>query len=73
MDAVTLRWLVVFELAVAILFGALVLRPDAWILWRELAAVGVATLVVIPLAAGAYFAWADRKERETHIRETQRT
>ncbi len=67
MDAVTLRWLIAAELAVAILFGVLVLRPDAWVLWREIAVGGLVAVVLIPVAASLYFAHADRTHRPADL------
>jgi hypothetical protein len=72
MDAVTLRWLIVAELAVAVLFGALILRPDAWILWREIAAAGIIAVILIPLAASLYLPRAGRLHRSAHVRQHRR-
>ena len=63
MDTVTLRWMIVGEVAVAVLFGVLMLRPDVWLYWRSLAAAGLAAFIVVPLATGLYLVHVDRKLR----------
>ena len=61
----TLRWVVAAELLVAVVFGALVLRPDAWVLWRPLVGVALAAFVVVPIVIGLYVEHADRKLRSS--------
>lgn len=61
MDAVTVRWIVIGEVAVAILAAALVLRPDVWVYWRQITIAGIAAFILVPVAIGLYLVHADRK------------
>jgi hypothetical protein len=65
MDPITIRWMIVGELVVAVLFGALLFRPDAWVYWRPLVGLGLAAFVLVPLGAGLYLARVDRKARSS--------
>jgi hypothetical protein len=73
MDPITLRWTIVGELVVAVLFGALLLRPDAWVYWRPLMAVGLALFLIVPLGVGLYLARLDRKIGSTTAKHVEHT
>lgn len=74
MDAITLRWIVIGEVTVAVLFGALVLRPDAWLYWRPLVLAGLGAFIVVPLAIGTYLVHVDRKlQSPSSSRQVERT
>jgi hypothetical protein len=73
MDAVTVRWVIVGELVVAVLFGTLVLRPDAWLYWRELVIAGIAAFVIVPIAVGVYLTHRDRKLHSARVGRVERT
>ena len=73
MDAITVRWIVVGELVVAVLFGALLLRPDAWVYWRSLTLIALAAFVVVPLSVGLYLTRLDRKLESTSVKHVEHT
>ena len=73
MDAITVRWIVVGELVVAVLFGALLLRPDAWVYWRSLTLIALAAFVVVPLGVGLYLTRLDRKLESTSVKHVEHT
>lgn len=73
MDAVTLRWVIVGEVVIAVVFGALVLRPDAWVYWRQLAVAALAAFIVVPAGVGLYFSHVDKKLRSTRVEHVERT
>ncbi len=73
MDPITLRWTIVGELVVAVLFGALLLRPDAWVYWRSLMGLGLAAFVLVPLGIGLYLTRLDRKLGSTSVKHVEHT
>ena len=75
MDAITLRWMIVGELVVTVLFGALLLRPgDAWVSWRPLMGFALAVFVLVPLGVGFYLERRDRKLRSSRpVNQVERT
>ena len=73
MDPITLRWTIVGELVVAVLFGALLLRPDAWVYWRSLTLIALAAFVVVPLGVGLYLTRLDRKLGSAGVKRVEHT
>lgn len=71
MDTIEVRWIVVGELVVAVLFSLLMMRPEA--LWRELIPIGVAALILVPIGIGLYVARVDRKLRSSAVKRVERT